>query len=160
MNHTYFNKNEKDDYAKLIEFNDKAKLFAELVQIKGDKHYDASGVTMDGRTCRIELKTRNFNMGDYSTLFIEDHKTANLLFDYICLNDEPIYLNFLNDGIAIFNLRKLVKRPVIDTRRTKSEGYGCWEYSARNALYIEDAAIYADNTLTQAPLWKVQGRDS
>lgn len=157
----YFDVNEEDDYVKLITFNSKVGLFKELIQIKGNKHYDASGTTKDGRTARIELKTRNFSLGDYKTLFIEDHKTANLLFDYICLNDEPIYLNFLNDGIAVFNLRRLTKRPEIDTKRTKSGGYGCWEYGARNALYVEDAAVYdTNNILIQSPLWKTQGRDS
>lgn len=157
MNVEYFKHCESEDYEKLLSFNEKVGLFRELIPISGCLHYDASGVTIDGRTARIELKTRNMPYNRYETAFIEDHKTANLLFDFITLHDLPIYLCFYDDGILVFNLARLTKRPEQITGRSKTNGYGGYEYNSRNSLYTVDAAIYDNNAkLIQSPRWKQQ----
>lgn len=160
-NNRYFNQNEATDYQKLLAFNDAVGIFQELIPIDGCKHYDASGVTIDGRTARIELKTRNNNIRQYDGLFIEDHKVSNLHFDYLAFGDEPIYLNFCNDGIALFNLEQICIRPKINISRTKSNGYECYEYNSRNDLSPDDATVYDNNyNLIQISQWKKRQKSS
>lgn len=158
MNKEYFEVNELTDYEKLVKLNDALHMFNKLIPIGGNLHYDASGQTIySSITARIELKTRHFNVNQYNTLYIEDHKSANLLYDWVALGDEPLYINFFDDAIAIFNLHKLSERPKTSTGRSYSTGYGGWEYNSRNELHIKDAAVY-DNEyqLLQEPAWKMK----
>lgn len=157
MDQIYMDVCEDEDFKLLLEFNDNVHMFDELIHIGGNLHYDASGTTVDGRTARIELKKRDFPVSQYQTLFIEDHKSANLFYDYFVFKDEPLYINFLHDGIAVFNLRRVTKRPEVIIGRSKTKGYGGYEYNSRNSLYVQDAAIYNnDYKLVQIPLWKQQ----
>ena len=164
MNKQFFDENEKRDFEKLIEFNERTGLFTELTQLKEKYHADASGYTInkfgERRNFNIELKNRNLNLLDDGrisgatqkgtfiddTVYIEAHKAADLLFD---LMDglEPLYINFLQDGkILIYNLSKLTKRPMkTDNMNIKSVGYGRFEMAKREGLYIKDAAIYDSN---------------
>ena len=154
-NNEYFQETEMEDYDKLVAFNEATHIFGELIPISGMKHYDASGYTIDGRGARIELKTRHNNLRTYDGLFIENHKIANLHFDYLAFDDEPLYLNFCDDGIALFNLEQILTRPKINTFMTKSKGYQCVEYNSRNDLSLDDATIYDNNyKLTQESQWK------
>ena len=155
----YFSRNEDTDWQKLKAYNKYVGVFKELIPIGGNLHYDASGATYDGRTARIELKTRHFDINKYQSLYIEDHKSANLLYDWITLNDEPLYVNFCDDGIVLFNLRQLTQRPKTSTGRSYSNGYQGWEYNSRNELYLVDATIY-DNKyrIKQLSRWKILKR--
>ena len=161
INQEYFNENEKTDYEKLLAFNDVVHIFSALTHIDGNLHYDASGVTSDGRGARIELKTRLLSLNKYETLLIEDHKLSNLLLDWGVYEDEPLYLNFLDDGVALFNLHQFTKRPKISTGRSYSEGYGGWEYNSRNELYLTDATIYNnDYKLIRNSEWKNRNKQN
>ena len=156
----YFENNEEQDLKKLIEFNEKAHIF-EHIKESEIKHYsDATGYSAD-RIFNIELKNRNqvlLTNGKISgctqggksyiddDLFIEDHKAADLLMDYIAYGLEPLYINFLNNCVLIFNLSKLSIRPKKHLNlKINSKGYRTMEFGNRQGLYLKDAAIYDSN---------------
>lgn len=156
-NKEYFDTNEEQDLKRLIEFNEHVHIF-EHIKPTEIKHYsDATGYSAD-RLFNIELKNRNqvlLNNGKISgctqngkgyiddDLFIEDHKIADLLVDYIAQGLEPLYINFLENAIVIFNLSKLTVRPKKHLNlKINSKGYRTMEFGNRQGLYIIDAAIY------------------
>lgn len=154
----YFEENEKEDLKKLIELNEKAHIFTSITPSK-EKHYtDATGYTAD-RQFNIELKNRNqllLNDGRISgcsqsgkeyidtDIFIEDHKLADMLLDWVVNGLEPLYINFLANGwTIIFNLSKLTVRPKKHMNmKIQSKGYKSMEFANRQGLYLKDAAIY------------------
>lgn len=170
----YFDEKENEDYNKLIEFNKKAHIF-EYIKPSEYKHYsDATGYSAD-RIFNIELKNRNqvlLKDGKISgctqngkpyideDIFIEDHKAADLLMDYIAYGLEPLYINFLNNCVLIFNLSKLSVRPKKHLNlKITSKGYRRMEFGNRQGLYLKDAAIYDKeyNLIKRvAEEWKIQ----
>lgn len=157
----YFSENEKVDWCKLEEFNDKTHLFDHLEPTEVKYHTDGTGYTTnrlgETRYWNIELKNRNLNLLDDGrisgatdkgsffddTIFIESHKVADMLLD--CINGlEPLYINFLADGkVIVHNLSKLTKRPKKTAKMNiKSKGYGKFEIAKRQGLYLVDAAIF------------------
>ena len=73
-----------------------------------------------------------------------------MMLDYVTLHQEPIYINFLKDGVVVvFNLSKLKRRPFSESKTIKSRGYGKMEIGQREGLYLSDATIYKmDNNNT------------
>lgn len=152
-----FNSQEDHDYQRLLDLNSSKHWFKHLDRLPPKSHADASGTTTDGRKVIIELKSRNMTITDdnshliantrdggqcvVETVYIEGHKIASLLLDQ--LDDfVPLYINFLNNGIVIFNLSKLKKRPREEVmRNVYSKGYMNWEEAKRQGLWIEDGAI-------------------
>jgi len=164
-NSKYFVENEDLDLKKLEELNAKAHLFTEITPSKVKHYTDATGYTTNGfgetRYFNIELKNRNqvlLQDGRISgcsqtgkeyvdeTIFIEDHKIADMLLDTIN-GLEPLYINFLANGwTIIFNLSKLSTRPKkYINMKINSKGYKALEFGNRQGLYIKDAAIFDSN---------------
>jgi hypothetical protein len=162
INQNFFDENERVDLKKLEEFNAKVKLFDYLEATPVKHHTDATGYSEtklgERRNFNIELKNRNLNLLDDgrisgctkegkpfmdNTIFIESHKAADLLFDYL-YGLEGLYINFLLDGhVLIFNLNNLKKRPVkTATMNIRSKGYNKFEVAKRQGLYLVDAAIF------------------
>ena len=156
----YFEENEKNDLKKLFELNEKAHIFSSITPSK-EKHYtDATGFTAD-RLFNIELKNRNQILlkdgrisgcsqsgKDYidETIFLEDHKAADMLLDWVANGLEPLYINFLANGwTIIYNLSKLSVRPKkYLNMKINSKGYRSMEFGNRQGLYLIDAAVYDD----------------
>lgn len=141
MNRKYADKLEETDYKLLQDFNSTLKL-SELGQTPQYHHTDASGYTTDGREVNIELKKRDFNTDTFNTLYIEAHKCGDLLLDYITEDKIPLYVNFCNDGVILFNLSKLKHRPKTFKTKFYSELYKTMELSTREELDIKDAWVY------------------
>lgn len=154
----YFEENEKNDLQKLYEWNCNTKIFDSITPAKEKSQIDAIGKHKT-REFAIELKRRFVPLSKYKTMFIEDYKLASMMLEYTVNNREPLYICFLNDAIAIFNLLKLKKIPQIRITDIKSEGYGKMQCQERRYLLdFEDAAIYVDNNLVK-PMgiqWKTQ----
>lgn len=158
MNKSFFEDNESRDYEKLVEWNKKTNSFKFVEKAEDKLHYDASATTFN-RDFIIELKNRNAALYGQSsisgqtgtgkgyvadTLFIEQHKLADLLLDYVVKGVEPLYINFLEDGnVIVFNLAKLKNRPQ-KVRKTNiySKGYERREEGTRFCLDIKDGIIY------------------
>ena len=163
INKKYFDTYELGARKKIREWNDKSHLFDSITDYPRNYFCDFSG-TCKGHNVNIEVKDRNLNLlsdGRISgatktgkeyiddTIFIESHKACDLIFDYIATGSEPLYFNFLNDDyVALFNLKKLTKRPKEHKRLSiESKGYQKMEIGSREGLYIKDAAIYKDGKL-------------
>ena len=142
MDQIYMDNCEDEDFKLLVKFNEKAGLFKEMVSTERLTYYDVSASTVTDIGARIELKKRDADTFTYPTLFMEDTK-LNIVLDYLCYGDIPLYVNFMKDGnVVIFNLSKLSKRPEYNERRTYSKGYNSWEYQGKNELDMCDAWIY------------------
>ena len=143
MNSEYGLKNEEKDYILLKEFNEKVLKLNKLGQTPKHHHSDASGLTKDGQHINIELKYRNININTYSTIYIESHKIADILLDYVCDGKIPLYVNFLQDDhVVVFNLAKLKHRPKTVCKYIKSQLYDSFELAKRQELNMQDAYIY------------------
>ena len=164
MDKEFFEKSEIDCYTKLVKFNDNVLKLNDLGQTPTKYHTDASGITATSRYFNLELKNRNQTIkqdesSEYyiegttstgkqytaNTIFIEQHKVCSMLLDYITYNQEPIYINFLNNGIVVFNLAKLKTRPETEHKKIHSKGYGKIEIGDREGLSLKDATIYDNN---------------
>lgn len=143
MNSEYGLKNEEKDYILLEEFNEKVLKLNKLGQTPKHHHSDASGLTKSGTYINLELKHRNININTYPTIYIESHKVADILLDYICNGKIPLYVNFLADGhVIVFNLAKLKHRPSTVCKYIKSQLYDSFELAKRQELNMRDAYIY------------------
>ncbi len=142
MNETYAINTEQQDYEKLQDLNRLLKI-RELGKRPDKDTTDASGYTQDGQEVNIELKSRNIGINTFKTIYIENHKVADMLLDYIIDHKIPLYINFLNDDyVVIFNLAKLRHRPRKVNKRIWSELYQAFEMAKREELRLEDAWIY------------------
>lgn len=160
INQDYANEKESECYEKMRRFNEFLHLL-NLGQAPPKHHFDASATTPTSRYVEIELKDRNQNLlkadkyfaisgcskegKSYTatTLYIENHKVADLLMDYVANDSIPLYINFLNDDVVIvFNLSQIKHRPQTVSKRIKSELYQSFEFGKRMELQLEDAYIY------------------
>lgn len=154
----YAQQYELNDFNKLTAFNKKLKL-KNLKQTDVGHYCDATG-EYNNKQINIELKSRNQNLvinnnklqikgveKDYvdNTLFIESHKIADLLVDYVVNKTVPLYVNFLNNCTIVFNLSKLTHKPIKKHIRAFSKWKESFEIQDRLALYLYDAYIYDYN---------------
>lgn len=122
---------------------------------------DASGYTTDGTPIVIEIKVRNQKYdGDKvigknytaDTIYIEDHKVGSMLLEHVVNKSIPLYVNFLDDAIIVYNLAKLSKRPNITSQKIKSKLYEGIEICKRVELPLDEAYVYNNNfELIQKP---------
>ena len=160
----FFNENEKKCWEKLQVFNDNVLHIKDLGRTPTKHWTDASGHTADSRYINMELKNRNQiiyvddnsnyiasgstdkgNSYTADSLYIEQHKVCSMMLDWVCLGYEPIYINFLNDCIVVYNLSKLKRRPITEPKKIHSKGYGKMEIGTREGLFLTDATIYDYN---------------
>ena len=156
MNKDFALKKEEKDYLLMEDFNKVLKLI-ELGKTPEKHTTDASGYTTDGRFINIELKEReqtlinlvisgrttNGEAYTANTLYIESHKIADMLLDYVVDKKIPLYINFLNDGyVVLYNLSTLKHRPTTVTKKIYSKLYQGFELAKRQELQLEDAWIY------------------
>lgn len=162
MDTNYADKKENDGYTLLSNFNKLLKL-NELGRTPQKTTYDASGYTSIGDEVEIEIKIRDFNvLNDMTlsgntngksytadTIYIESHKIADMLLDYVCDGKIPLYINFMNDGyIYVYNISKLKHRPQKQCKRIYSKLYQGFELGKRQALSLDDAYIYKNENDT------------
>ena len=157
MRPEYAEEKEKEDWKLMEEFNEKLKL-KNLTRTDEKHTTDAFGYTANDEYVNIELKYRSQKLNENfhiegisregkqytaSTIYIESHKIADMLLDFITEKKIPLYVNFLSDGsVIVFNLSKLKHRPRQVAKRIWSELYQGFELGKRQELRIEDAYIY------------------
>lgn len=152
----FFQTSEQTCWNKLQKLNEKHHYFVTLDQTSnGEKptHWDASGVTSDGRKVLIELKNRNAVLTPTATvsgknfqadtILIEQGKVAVLLMEHNINGFTPLYINFLADGnVLIYNLLHLSGYKTLEFGNVTNNGYGGVETNARRlGLYIKDAKV-------------------
>ena len=158
MAETFVNRMENEDFKRFQDFNEYLQL-KNIGRCPEKYHADASGITKDGKVCLVELKARKqlYDNGIISgctlsgnsytadTIYIESHKYADLMLDYVCLKKEPLFVNLLENAVIIFNLRKLKQRPKKAHKRIFSRLYQSFEIADREELSLKDAFIYTKN---------------
>lgn len=95
-------KQEAYDFKLLQKLNDDIFHLENLERREGNSDkdpIDASGITFDGRTINIEIKSRD---DLYPAMMCETHKAYSLLDEWIIYNRVPLYVNFLNNGDDAF----------------------------------------------------------
>lgn len=161
MNRKYAMSKEQTGYEKLLDFNQLLKL-KNLQQTTEGDYRDATGITTTtSQKVNIENKVRNQTLfysdgkpyisgqtssnSPYSadTIYIEAHKAADLLVDWITLDFIPLFVNYLsNNTIVVFNLSRLKHRPKSRHLRIYSSLYQSYEEADRLELSLQDAYIY------------------
>ena len=153
-NEEYSSHFEDKGYALLEDFNNAFLHLQGLGRTPYSHTTDASGYTTDGRYMNIELKIRRQRLDEQSltisadsytadTIFIETHKVGDMLLDYLTLHQEPLYVNFLEDGIVVvYNLSRLSSRPRKTVKKIYSNLYKAYELAKREELPIKEAYIY------------------
>ena len=147
MKKEFFDTNEQNDLQLLYEFNYNTRLFDKIIPTKYSAQIDATA-TKGGRQFAIEVKHRQIPIERYKSIMIEDYKYLELMMEQQFNNLEPIYINFCNDGVVIYNLNKLSAKPKLRVMDIKSEGYDAVQHQERRyMLPLTDAVVYKDNKL-------------
>lgn len=145
----YFMNNEKNDLQMLYDFNYEKGLFDEIRPEKEKSQIDATAKHKQ-REFAVELKRRLISKNMYKSIMIEDYKYAELMMEYQFNKKEPLYINFLDDAVVIFNLNKLKHKPKLRIMNIKSEGYDKLQLQERRyMLDINDAVIYDWKCMTK-----------
>ena len=138
----YFEMNEREDLQQLYEFNAVKHLFDSIKPSEEKAQIDATAKHKD-REFAVEIKHRLIPVNKYKTIMIEDYKYLELMLEYQFYGKEPLYINFCNDAVVIFNLNKLKHKPKLRVMNIKSEGYDTMQCQERRyMLDINDAVIY------------------
>lgn len=111
-NPTYHEASEGIDDELFTDFVNHTKLFKSVKRNRQFSDIDYIGVDLKGRDCSIELKKRNIASAKYPTTYIEAEKAWKLVNRYEQFGYQPLYINFYNDCVLIFDLKKY--RPDID----------------------------------------------
>ena len=138
----YFDMNEKQDLQQLYEFNTVKHLFDSIKPSEEKAQIDATAKHKN-REFAVEIKHRLTPVSRYKTIMIEDYKYLELMLAYQFSGLEPLYINFLNDAVVIFNLNKLKSKPKLKILDIESKGYDkTQKLERRYYLDINDAVIY------------------
>lgn len=106
---------------------------------------DASGMTFDGRTINIEIKSRD---DLYPSMMCETHKAYSLLDEWAIYKRVPLYVNFLNDGndALVWNLLTIPPNmKYMKIERTFSDLYKVWENQYKVYFDLKAAKHYVIN---------------
>ena len=142
MKEEYFDMNEKQDLQQLYEFNAKKHLFDSIKPNEYSAQIDCTAKHKN-REFAVEIKHRLIPVSRYKTIMIEDYKYLELMLEYQFTGREPLYINFLNDAVVIFNLNKLKNKPKLKILDIQSNGYDkLQKLERRYYLDINDAVIY------------------
>ena len=138
----YFTMNEKEDLQQLYEFNAVKHLFDSIKPSEEKAQIDCTAKHKD-RQFAVEIKHRLIPVNKYKTIMIEDYKYLELMLEYQFNGKEPLYINFLNDAVVIFNLNRLKSKPKVRCMNIESKGYDrIQNMERRYMLDINDAVIY------------------
>ena len=138
----YFDMNEKQDLQQLYEFNAEKRLFDSIEPNEYSAQIDCTAKRKD-REFAVEIKHRLIPVNRYKTIMIESYKYLELMLEYQFNGKEPLYINFCNDAVVIFNLNKLKNKPKLKILDIESKGYDkTQKLERRYYLDINDAVIY------------------
>lgn len=110
------------------EFVEGTNLFASIKRNRQYSDIDYIGTDLKGRKCSIELKYRNCTIEQYKHIYIECSKFWKLLEKYLQFDCQPLYLNFMKNGVILFDLKQWEKEPQqLELRRIKINNKGYHE---------------------------------
>ena len=106
MDWAYFDRMEIEDFNKLKEINEDLKWFTKLERNTLFDRIDIEAKDRKGRRVNIELKSRNISIDKYDTIYIEEDKYKHLLMKWENDGEIPLYINFFNNGVGVWDVRK------------------------------------------------------
>ena len=147
VNTEYHDESELIDDELFADFVANSEIFQSVTRNRKYSDIDYIGIDLKGRKCSIELKKRNFEHTRYSTTLIECHKAWKLIERYSQFGLIPLYINFFDDAVLIFDLKKY--KPDIDFKyrnmRIYNKGYGEKQNVWRIELSNADAIVFKRN---------------
>lgn len=149
IDNNYFDSMEVKDYKKLCDFNKQVNWFKTISSTQKYNPTDSECIDKKGRKVHIELKTREGELLDYKRfgdVLVEPKKLntfTNIMESGYTLDERCLYMNFVDDGIIIFNFNDLDNVRVIPNHRHYNKGKQQYEFETRFALPINKAIIYA-----------------
>lgn len=152
IDNNYFDTMEAKDYKKLCDFNDQVKWFKPET-IEANPRFsktDVTAIDKKNRKVHIELKTREGELLDYrryGDVLVEPRKLStftDIMESGHTLDERCLYMNFVDDGVIIFNFNELGRSINIYTNHYHyNNGKQQYEHETRFGLPYNKAIIYA-----------------
>lgn len=144
----YFDTMEDIDAKHIEDFNQVMGWFLELERQPKMSEIDYKAIDMRGRKANIELKTRYNNLNTFDKIFIETKKYQNLIHHWTYYKENPLYVNFFDDGIdfyvVVWDLKK-IPNPETHVVKIFNKGKEKEEVVERFLLPLREATIYKKN---------------
>lgn len=147
-NDEYFDNQEARCVRRLEEFNDSLRWFDTITPNALYSHIDCTAIDRKGRKTHIEMKERRGTIEkyiEYGDVLIEAGKLAafsDIAESGHALNEQRLYINFVEDGVIIFNIDKLRNVTFYPNHRHRNVGRMKNECEDRFGLNIKEALLY------------------
>lgn len=144
----YFDLQEKIDSELLEKFNEQLQWFKGMTATTRGSETDYKCRDKKDRLTHIELKQRKGTISQYENygdVLIEVGKiyaTTRIMESGHTYNEQRLYINFVDDGVIIFNLNNISSMNFYPNHKQRNYGKGIVEHEDRFGLKIEDAIIY------------------
>lgn len=131
----------------LYKFNEQMKWFRLCKENEEKSIIDFNCIDKKGRTCLVELKERNANIDSYKDILMDATKMkfyADIMTQSgYTHNDQRLYINFMNDGVVIFNLNNISSMNFYPNKKIWNPIKNDYEHRDKYGLKIdEDAIVY------------------
>ena len=147
-NDEYFDNQEARCIKRLRDFNDSLRWFDTITPNALYSHIDATAIDRKGRKTHIEMKERRGTIEkyiEYGDLLIEAGKLeafSNIAESGHALNEQRLYINFVDDGVIVFNIDKLSNLAFYPNHKHRNLGRKKDECEDRFGLSIKEALLY------------------
>lgn len=144
----FFDNQERRDAILLESLNRDLQWFDGLTANTRMSEIDYQATDKKGRLVHIELKERSGNIDQYlqwGDILVEPSKiqaTTRIMESGHTLDEQRLYINFVDDGVIIFNLNNLSKMNFYPNHKHWNRGKKCYENEDRFGLPVKDAIIY------------------
>ena len=154
MKENYFDKQETRCKLLFRAFNDQKNWFTSLSANTRGSEIDFTAIDKKNRKCHCELKERKGTVQtylDYGDVLIEVGKvfaTTRIMESGHSLNEQRLYVNFVDDGVIIFDLNQISNVKFYPNHKQRNYGKGITENEDRIGLPMSNAIIYKKNPTT------------
>lgn len=154
----YFDAQESRCKKLLREFNNELQWFKGITATTRLSETDFKCTDRKDRLTHVETKERKGTIQqfqEYGDVLIETGKIAafaKIMESGWTYNEQRLYINFVDDGVIIFNLNNISSMNFYPNHKQRNYGKGITEHEDRFGLKMTDAIIYkkqTDNTYTR-----------
>ena len=144
----YFDAQESRCKKLLNEFNDNLQWFKGITATTRGSETDFRCTDKKDRLTHVETKERKGTIEQfqkYGDVLIEPSKIAamtRIMESGYTYNEQRLYINFVDDGVIIFNLNNISSMNFYPNHKQKNYGKGITEHEDRYGLKMKDAIIY------------------
>lgn len=144
----YFDAQESRCKKLLREFNDELQWFKGITATTRLSETDFKCTDKKDRLTHVETKERQGTIQqfkDYGDILIEPgkiHAFTRIAESGFTYNEQRLYINFVDDGVIIFNLNNISSMNFYPNHKQRNYGKGITEHEDRFGLKMQDAIIY------------------